>query len=48
VALVVWVVVVGLNATVFGGFESPVAAMAALVIFLMIVVGIVGERMALR
>jgi hypothetical protein len=48
VALVVWTVAVLLNVTAFGGFESPVYAIAAVVIFLVIVVGIVSARMALR
>jgi hypothetical protein len=48
VALVVWVVAVGLDVTVFGGFESPVSAIAAVITFLVIVVGIASARMALR
>lgn len=48
VALVVWVVAVGLNVTVFGGFESPVYALTAAITFLVIVVGIVSARMAFR
>jgi hypothetical protein len=47
-ALVVWLVAVGLNVTVFGGFESSVYAIGAVVTFLVIVVGIVSARMALR
>jgi hypothetical protein len=48
VALVVWLVAVVLNVTAFGGFESPVYAIGAVVIFLGLVVGIVSARMALR
>jgi hypothetical protein len=37
-----------LDLTAFGGDESPVYAIGAVVIFLVIIVGIVSARMALR
>jgi hypothetical protein len=48
VALVVWLAAIVLKVTVFGGFESPVYAIGAVVTLLAIVVGIVSATMALR